>query len=192
MKFYPAELPLPLQSGYTSQHRPNMIRTQMADGYTRQRLINQGAPDTVQAQLIIDESQYRDMLTWYKADIRSGQDWFVMPLLRESAGDSATEYRCVRMQGGEFSAAVVSTNQHRGTIYRISLTLDVSNTIVDDGSWEDHYVPDVSVGGEVGALSNEEGSRIADIDSVIEEDADTGAGIGNVTTTESAGTYDEV
>ena len=56
MKFYPAELPLPLQSGYTSQHRPNMIRTQMADGYTRQRLINQGAPDTVQAQLIIDES----------------------------------------------------------------------------------------------------------------------------------------
>ena len=192
MKFYPAELPLPLQSGYTSQHRPNMIRTQMADGYTRQRLINQGAPDTVQAQLIIDESQYRDMLTWYKADIRSGQDWFVMPLLRESAGDSATEYRCVRMQGGEFSAAVVSTNPQRGTIYRISLTLDVSNTIVDDGSWEDHYLPDVSVGGEVGTLSNEEGSRIADIDSVIEEDADTGAGIGNVTTTESAGTYDEV
>ena len=192
MKFYPAELPLPLQSGYASQHRPNMIRTQMADGYTRQRLINQGAPDTVQAQLIIDEAQYRDMLTWYKADIRSGQDWFVMPLLRESAGDSATEYRCVRMQGGEFSAAVVSTNQHRGTIYRISLTLDVSNTIVDDGSWEDHYLPDVSVGGEVGTLSNEEGSRIADIDSVIEEDVDTGAGIGNVTTTESAGTYDEV
>ena len=192
MKFYPAELPLPLQSGYTSQHRPNMIRTQMADGYTRQRLINQGAPDTVQVQLIIDESQYRDMLTWYKADIRSGQDWFVMPLLRESAGDSATEYRCVRMQGGEFSAAVVSTNPHRGTIYRISLTLDVSNTIVDDGSWEDHYLPDVSVGGEVGALSNAEGSRIADIDSVIEEDADTGAGIGNVTTTESASEYDEV
>ena len=192
MKFYPAELPLPLQSGYTSQHRPNMIRTQMADGYTRQRLINQGAPDTVQAQFIIDEAQYRDMLTWYKADIRSGQDWFVMPLLRESAGDSATEYRCVRMQGGEFSAAVVSTNPHRGTIYRISLTLDVSNTIVDDGSWEDHYLPDVSVGGEVGALSNGEGSRIADIDSVIEEDVDTGAGIGNVTTTESASTWDEV
>ena len=192
MKFYPAELPLPLQSGYTSQHRPNMIRTQMADGYTRQRLVNQGAPDTIQAQILVDETQYRDMLTWYKADIRSGQDWFVMPLLRESAGDSATEYRCVRMQGGEFSAAVVSTNPQRGTIYRISLTLDVSNTIVDDGSWEDHYLPDVSVGGEVGALSNEEGSRIADIDSVIEEDVDTGAGIGNVTTTESAGTYDEV
>lgn len=192
MKFYPAELPLPLQSGYTSQHRPNMIRTQMADGYTRQRLINQGAPDTVQAQLIIDESQYRDMLTWYKADIRSGQDWFVMPLLRESAGDSATEYRCVRMQGGEFSAAVVSTNQHRGTIYRISLTLDVSNTIVDDGSWEDHYLPQGSTDDEFGLAETTEGARIADIDSVIEEDVDTGAGIGNVTTTESAGTYDEV
>ena len=192
MKFYPAELPLPLQSGYTSQHRPNMIRTQMADGYTRQRLINQGAPDTVQAQLIIDESQYRDMLTWYKADIRSGQDWFVMPLLRESAGDSHIEYRYVRMQGGEFSAAVVSTNAQRGTIYRISLTLDVSNTIVDDGSWEDHYLPQGSTDDEFGFAETTEGARIADIDSVIEEDVDTGAGIGNVTTTESAGTYDEV
>ena len=190
MKFYPAELPLPLQSGYTSQHRPNMIRTQMADGYTRQRLINQGAPDTVQAQLIIDETQYRDMLTWYKADIRSGQDWFVMPLLRESAGDSATEYRCVRMQGGEFSAAVVSTNPQRGTIYRISLTLDVSNTIVDDGTWQDHYLPPMNE--EFGRAETTEGARIADIDNVIEEDVDTGAGIGNVTTTESASTYDEV
>ena len=192
MKFYPAELPLPLQSGYTSQHRPNMIRTQMADGYTRQRLINQGAPDTVQAQLIIDETQYRDMLTWYKADIRSGQDWFVMPLLRENSGDSHIEYRYVRMQGGEFSAAVVSTNAQRGTIYRISLTLDVSNTIVDDGSWQDHYLPQGSTDDEFGLAETTEGARIADIDSVIEEDIDTGAGIGTATTTESASTYDEV
>ena len=192
MKFYPAELPLPLQSGYTSQHRPNMIRTQMADGYTRQRLVNQGAPDTIQAQILVDETQYRDMLTWYKADIRSGQDWFVMPLLRESAGDSATEYRCVRMQGGEFSAAVVSTNPQRGTIYRISLTLDASNTIADDGSWQDHYLPAGSTDDEFGLVLTTESARIADIGGVIEEDVDTGAGIGTVTTTESAGTYDEV
>ena len=192
MKFYPAGLPLPLQSGYTSQHRPNMIRTQMADGYTRQRLINQGAPDTVQAQLIIDETQYRDMLTWYKADIRSGQDWFVMPLLRENSGDSHIEYRYVRMQGGEFSAAVVSTNPQRGTIYRISLTLDASNTIVDDGSWEDHYLPAGSADDEFGFAETTEGARIADIDSVIEEDVDTGAGIGTATTAESASEYDEV
>ena len=192
MKFYPAGLPLPLQAGYTAQHKPNMIRTQMADGYTRQRLVNQGAPDTIQAQLIIDESQYRDMLTWYKADIRSGQDWFVMPLLRESAGDSATEYRCVRMQGGEFSAAVVSTNPQRGTIYRISLTLDVSNTIVDDGSWQDHYLPQGSTDDEFGVALTTESARIADIGSVIEEDVDTGAGIGTATTTESASTYDEI
>ena len=192
MKFYPAELPLPLQSGYTSQHRPNMIRTQMADGYTRQRLVNQGAPDTIQAQILVDETQYRDMLTWYKADIRSGQDWFVMPLLRESAGDSATEYRCVRMQGGEFSAAVVSTNPQRGTIYRISLTLDASNTIADDGGWQGHYLPAGSTDDEFGLVLTTESARIADIGGVIEEDVDTGAGIGTVTTTESAGTYDEV
>ena len=87
---------------------------------------------------------------------------------------------------------MVSTGAAAGTIYRLSMTLDASNTVVDDGSWEDHYLPDVSVGGEVGTVSTEEGARVADIDSVIEEDVDTGAGIGNVTTTESAGTYDEV
>ena len=96
------------------------------------------------------------------------------------------------MQGGEFSAAVVSTNPQRGTIYRISLTLDVSNTIVDDGSWQDHYLPQGATDDEFGLAETTEGARIADIDSVIEEDIDTGAGIGTATTTESASTYDEV
>ena len=192
MKFYPSNMPKPLQSGYTAKHRPNILRTEMADGYARQRLVNQGAPDTLQIQVLLPEALYREFLQWYKGDIDSGAAWFVMPLLRENDGTGPLEYRYVRIQNGEFTAAVVSTGAAAGTIYRLSMTLDASNTVVDDGSWEDHYLPDVSVGGEVGAVSNEEGSRIADIDSVIEEDADTGAGIGNVTTTESASEYDEV
>ena len=191
MKFYPSNLPKPLQAGYTAKHKSNILRTQMADGYARQRLVNAGAPDELQIQILLPEALYREFLQWYKGDIQSGAEWYVMPLLATD-GDNAIQYRYVRIQNGEFTAAVVSTNAALGTIYRLTMTLDASNTVVDDGSWEDHYLPDVSVGGEVGTLSNEEGSRIADIDSVIEEDADTGAGIGNVTTTESAGTYDEV
>ena len=191
MKFYPSNLPKPLQSGYTAKHRGNILRTQMADGYARQRLVNAGAPDELQIQILLPEALYREFLQWYKGDIQGGAEWYVMPLLATD-GDNAIQYRYVRIQNGEFTAAVVSTNAALGTIYRLTMTLDASNTVIDDGSWEDHYLPDVSVGGEVGTVSAEEGARIADIDSVIEEDVDTGAGIGNVTTTESAGTYDEV
>jgi hypothetical protein len=45
---------------------------------------------------------------------------------------------------------------------------------------------------EIGNALTVENARIADIDSVIEEDIDTGADIGTATTTESASTYDEV
>ena len=191
MKFFPASMPKALQSGYTSKHSPNILRTQMSDGYCRQRLVNQGAPDTVSVSFVVTETQYRDFLQWFKADIQCGASWFVIPLLSVDANQSIA-YRYARIQNGEVTAAVISTNQTQGTIYKVSMTLDVSNTVVDDGSWEDHYLPDDSVGGEFGALSNEEGSRIADIDSVIEDDVDAGASIGTATTTESASTYDEV
>lgn len=134
-KFYPADLPKVLQSGYTVKHKPNMLRTAMADGYVRQRLVNQGAPDTVTVQVILTETQYREFIEWYKADIQCGASWFVMPLLSVDT-DSSIQYRYVRIQGGEVSAAVVTTNEKDGTIYRLSMTLDVSNTVVDDGSWQ--------------------------------------------------------
>lgn len=191
MKFYPSNLPKPLQSGYTAKHRGNILRTQMADGYARQRLVNQGAPDELQIQILLPEGLYREFLQWYKGDIQSGAEWYVMPLLA-TEGDNAIQYRYVRIQNGEFTAAVVSTNATLGTIYRLTMTLDASNTVIDDGSWEDHYLPAGSTDDEFGRAETTEGARIADIDSVIEEDIDTGAGIGTATTTESANTWDEV
>lgn len=134
-KYYPTTLPRPLQSGYTTKHKPNMLRTTMADGYTRQRLINQGAPDTVNIGICLTESQYRAFLTWYKSEIRSGQDWFIMPLLSTESED-AIQYKYVRIQNGEVNAALQSTGAKVGSIYKLTMTLDVSNTIVDDGSWD--------------------------------------------------------
>ena len=191
MKFYPSNLPKPLQSGYTAKHKSNILRTQMADGYARQRLVNQGAPDELQIQILLPEALYREFLQWYKGDIQGGAEWYVMPLLATD-GDNAIQYRYVRIQNGEFTAAVVSTNASLGTIYRLTMTLDASNTVIDDGTWEDHYLPAGSTDDEFGFAETTEGARIADIDSVIEEDIDTGAGIGTATTTESASTYDEI
>lgn len=140
-KFYPSEFPKPLQSGYSSKHRPNMLRTSMSDGYVRQRLVNQGAPDTVSIQIILNESQYKSFISWYKADIQCGASWFVMPLLAVDTEDSI-QYRYVRIQNGEFTASVVTTSSSDGTIYRLNMTLDASNTAVDDGSWQDYYETD--------------------------------------------------
>lgn len=134
-KYYPINLPRPLQSGYTTKHKPNMLRTAMTDGYTRQRLINQGAPDTVNIGICLTESQYRAFLTWYKSEIRSGQDWFIMPLLSTESED-AIQYKYVRIQNGEVNAALQSTGAKVGSIYKLTMTVDVSNTIVDDGSWD--------------------------------------------------------
>lgn len=163
----------------------------MSDGYCRQRLVNQGAPDTVSVSFVVSETQYRDFLQWFKADIQCGASWFVIPLLSVDA-DQSIAYRYARIQNGEVTAAVISTNQSQGTIYKVSMTLDVSNTVVDDGSWEDHYLPAGSTDDEFGVVDSVESARVADISSVIEEDIDTGAGIGTATTTEAASVYDEV
>lgn len=140
-KYYPSSLPRALQSGYTSKHKPNMLRTSMSDGYVRQRLVNQGAPDTISVQVVMTEIQYRQFMGWYKGDIQCGASWFVMPLLSVDT-DQSIQYRYVRIQGGEVNAAVISTNTKDGTIYRLTMTLDASNTVVDDGSWN----PDVPTG----------------------------------------------
>lgn len=150
-KFYPQDLPKALQSGYTAKHKPNMLRTAMADGYVRQRLVNQGAPDTVSAQIMMTESQYREFLEWYKGDIQCGASWFVMPLL-STEGDQSIQYKYVRIQNGEVNAAVVTTNSKDGTIYRLTMSLDVSNTVVDDGSW-DPNIPTGDTGDTVVILS---------------------------------------
>ena len=175
-KFYPQDLPKALQSGYTAKHKPNMLRTTMADGYVRQRLVNQGAPDTVSAQIIMTESQYREFLEWYKGDVQCGASWFVMPLLSVDEEDRI-QYRYCRIQNGEVNAAVVTTNVRDGTIYRLSMTLDVSNTVVDDGSWHD--------GGQTAAGDDETGEVImVDTADIVSDVDDLGDSSGTYTIVE--------
>lgn len=125
-----------------------MVRTQMADGYARQRLVNQGAPDQVSVTLLLTASQYREALRWYKADIQSGASWFVMPLLSTDE-DQEIQYRYVRIQSGGLDAKLISTSATLGSLYQVSMTLDASNTVVDDGSWDEHYQPTTVTDDEV-------------------------------------------
>lgn len=163
-KYYPVDLPRPLQSGYTTKHKPNMLRTTMADGYTRQRLINQGAPDTVNVGICLTESQYKEFLTWYKSHIRCGQDWFIMPLL-STESDDAIQYKYVRIQNGEVNAALQSTGAKVGSIYKLTMTLDVSNTVVDDGSWDPITPPTGSGDDETGEVTIIDSAQIiSDVD----------------------------
>lgn len=164
-KFYPASFPKPLQSGYSSKYRPNMLRTSMSDGYVRQRLVNQGAPDTLSIQIILNESQYKGFISWYKGDIQCGASWFVMPLLSVDTEDSI-QYRYARIQNGEFTASVVTTSPSDGTIYRLNMTLDASNTAVDDGSWQDHYETDN--GGDI-VVSLQQFADIISVDDNVDD-----------------------
>ena len=164
MKFYPANMPKPLQASYSVKHKPNMIRTQMSDGYTRQRLVNQGAPDQVQVTLLLHAELYREFLQWYKADIQSGASWFVMPLLSTDE-DSEIQYRYVRIQNGELDVKLLTTTALFGSIYHVGFTLDASNTVVDDGSWEDHYLPTGPTDDETGEVTIVDSARIiSDVD----------------------------
>lgn len=144
----------------------------MSDGYVRQRLVNQGAPDTISVQVVMTENQYRQFMEWYKGDIQCGASWFVMPLLSVDT-DQSIQYRYVRIQGGEVNAAVISTNTKDGTIYRLTMTLDASNTVIDDGSWD----PDIPTG----ATDDETGElTIIDAAQIISDVDDLG---------DSSGTY---
>lgn len=165
-KYYPTDLPRPLQSGYTSKHAPNMLRTQMADGYTRQRLVNQGAPDTVTVTILLRDADYRKLIQWYKSDIRSGQDWFVMPLLAvDSEIEQDIQYRYVRIQNGLINASLVTTSAKLRSIYRVTMTLDVSNTVVDDGSWVPITPPAGSGDDETGEVTIIDSAQIiSDVD----------------------------
>lgn len=162
-KFYPSALPRALQTGYSIKHKANMLRTQMSDGYVRQRLVNQGAPDTLSVQMIMTELEYRTLIEWYKGDIQCGASWFVMPVLSVDS-DQHIQYRYVRIQNGEISASVVSTNPTEGTIYRVSMTLDVSNTVVDDGTWHDGGVSGDDVIVDLSGSMERDDSQSADID----------------------------
>lgn len=122
---YPSYLPQILQSGYTLKTAPNMLRTQMADGYTRQRVINSGKPASLSVTLSMSGTEYNNFMTWLNKNTAGGAGWFKINALTSDTANGAPEAQTVRIQNGEISAALAWRSRTE-TRWKISFTLDVA------------------------------------------------------------------
>lgn len=133
---YPSYLPGFLQSGYSLKTQPNMLRTQMADGYTRQRVINSGKPAELTVNLSMSGAEYDAFTDWINKNAAGGAGWFMAPVLSSDTGNKEPQYRTVRIQNGAISAAL-SWRSETETRWKISFTLDLAVAplpLADDGS----------------------------------------------------------
>lgn len=122
---YPSYLPQILQSGYTLKTAPNMLRTQMADGYTRQRVINSGKPAELTVSMSMSGAEYNAFTDWINKNAAGGAGWFKINALTSDTSNGAPESQTVRIQNGAISAALTWRSETE-TRWKISFTLDVA------------------------------------------------------------------
>lgn len=122
---YPSTLPGILQSGYTLKTAPNMLRTQMADGYTRQRVINSGKPAELSVSMSMSGAEYNAFMSWLNKNTAGGAGWFKINALTSDTSNGAPESQTVRIQNGAISAALTWRSRTE-TRWKISFTLDVA------------------------------------------------------------------
>lgn len=122
---YPSYLPQILQSGYTLKTQPNMLRTQMSDGYTRQRVINSGKPAELSVNMSMSGTEYNNFMTWLNKNTAGGSGWFKINALTSDTANGAPGAQTVRIQNGEISAALTWRSETE-TRWKISFTLDVA------------------------------------------------------------------
>lgn len=122
---YPSYLPGFLQSGYSLKTQPNMLRTQMSDGYTRQRVINSGKPAELSVNMSMSGAEYNAFTDWINKNAAGGVGWFMAPVLSSDTGDKEPQYQTVRIQNGAISAAL-TWRSGTETRWKISFTLDVA------------------------------------------------------------------
>lgn len=122
---YPSYLPQLLQSGYTLKTAPNMLRTQMADGYTRQRVINSGKPAELTVSMSMSGAEYAKFTKWLNENVDGGAAWFQLPMLSSDSANNGPQYQTVRIQNGEISAAL-QWRSGTETRWKITLNLDVA------------------------------------------------------------------
>ena len=133
---YPSYLPGFLQSGYSLKTAPNMLRTQMADGCTRQRVINSGKPAELTVNMSMSGAEYSAFTDWINKNAAGGAGWFMAPVLSSNTGNKEPQYQTVRIQNGAISAALTWRSETE-TRWKISFTLDVATEplpLADAGS----------------------------------------------------------
>lgn len=133
MKFYPIDLPLPLQNGYSIERAPSVIRTDMSDGSVFQRRMRKYAPLTASVTLSL-QGENKTKFDDFIASIDDGAAWFVMPLLVQTK----IEPRKVRIQKGKRRESLTFRND-RGALWSVALTLDVDEVEKQSDEWDEYY-----------------------------------------------------
>lgn len=115
----------PLQSSYSQQNAPNIIRTQMIDGHSRQRRMFEAAkkPAQVNCRYLMTEDDLNYWLTKWRDRLCEGSEWF---LARVLADDSYTGYKQVRLINGEFEYSLQSHTEDRD-LYYVDFKLEVKS-----------------------------------------------------------------
>ena len=122
---YPSYLPGLLQSGYTLKTQQNILRTQMMDGYTRQRIINSGKPSSLSVSISMSGAEYAKFTKWLNENVDGGAAWFQLPMLSSDSANNGPQYQTVRIQNGEISA-VLQWRSGTENRWKITLNLDVA------------------------------------------------------------------
>lgn len=136
MEFLPKQFNF-LQNGYSEKRAPSVIRTTMTNGTVRQRLLNVGAPHTLNVSLMLhSQKEYQDFMKFYEL-INYGSDWFVAPILNDRS-DSVKRIiaRKVRIQNGAFTEKLNFASDN--VVRTLTLVLDVDNVEYDE-AWSEYY-----------------------------------------------------
>lgn len=72
---------LPLLAPYKLKRQPNILRTQMVNGYARQRRISQNVPTQMTADWLIEAENRNDFIGFIDYAIQGGVVWFNLPIL---------------------------------------------------------------------------------------------------------------
>lgn len=121
--YFPASLPLPLQTGYQETREPAMSRSQMLNGSFKQRLVSKIVSIHASVKFIFTDTQYGTFLKFYDNELGEGVNWFYMKMLYNYDSTADVRYRLVRIQNGKITAVLKCFNGVQ--IWEVSLNLDV-------------------------------------------------------------------
>lgn len=133
MEFYPLDLPLPLQSGYSIKRAPSVLRTTMTDGSVFQRRMRKFAPLTANVTISLQGDKKAEF-DKFIAKCEDGASWFVMPLL---IGTKIEPHK-VRIQSGKTNESLTFRSDG-GALWQVALTLDVDEVTTQSNEWDEFY-----------------------------------------------------
>lgn len=115
-------LPYPLQSSYSQEHTPSIVRTQMLDKHARQRTLAGTPPSSLSCKFQMDEDLFTAWRAAWKEVLNEGADWFYLRTLGES--NAVIENKQVRLRNGEWSYSLIH-HTDTGNLYEVSMKFDV-------------------------------------------------------------------